>query len=197
MRAGENLRPARSITPFTMLRPPKTDRILLLLCGLLTACGGGGGLGSPPPQSNNPAPVLTAISPVSVIPGSGAFTLTTTGSGFSDSSVVLWNGSPRTTAFSSATELTAQIMASDIASGGTATVAVVTPSPGGGASSALTLTITAVNVTVQQIAPGGQAASSAHYQIVGTVGAGPDSSAASSAHYQMQGGLTGAGINVP
>jgi hypothetical protein len=50
---------------------------------------------------------------------------------------------------------------------------------------------------VQQIAPGGQAASSAHYQIVGTVGPGPDSSAAQSAHYRMQGGVTGAGINVP
>ena len=180
-----------------MLRhPSKTDLAALLLCGALTGCGGGGGTGGAPSQLN-PAPVLTAISPLTVIPGSGAFTLTATGTNFSASSMVEWNGSPRTTTFVSATQLTAQIMASDVASGGSANLTVFTPSPGGGDSAALTLTITAVNATVQQIAPGGQAASSAHYQIVGTVGAGPDSSIAQSAHYRMQGGLTGAGINVP
>jgi hypothetical protein len=171
-----------------------TNLVILLLCGMLTACGSG----SPgsPPQPPNTAPVLTAISPVSVVPGSGAFTLTATGN-FSPSSSLEWNGSPRGTAVLSATQLTAQILSSDIASGGSATITAVTPAPGGGTSRALTLTITAVNATVQQIAPGAQAASSAHYQIVGTVGAGPDSSAATSAHYMMQGGLTGAGINVP
>jgi hypothetical protein len=167
-----------------------------MICGTLTACGGGGGPGGPPPQSN-PVPVLTAISPLTVIPGSGAFTLTATGTNFTASSVVQWNGSPRGTAFLSATELTAQIMASDVASGGTATVTVVTPAPGGGDSAALRVAITAVNATVQQVAPGAQAAASAHYRIVGSVGGGPDSSAAQSAHHMMQGGLTGAGINVP
>jgi hypothetical protein len=88
-------------------------------------------------------------------------------------------------------------MASDIASGGSAAVTVVTPAPGGGSSAAVTLTITAVNATVQQIAPGAHAAASAHYRIVGSVGAAADSTAAKSAHYMMQGGLTGGGINVP
>jgi hypothetical protein len=179
-----------------MLRHPlKTDLAALLLCGVLTGCGGGGG-GAAPSQPN-PAPVLTAISPLTVSPGSGAFTLTATGTNFSASSMVEWNGSPRTATFVSATRLTAQIMASDVASGGKANITVVTPSPGGGDSTALTLTITAVNATVQQIAPGGHAASSAHYQIVGTLGGGPDSSAAQSTHYIMQGGLAGAGISVP
>ncbi len=174
----------------------RMDLSVLLLCGMLAGCGGGGGSAPPPPQPN-PAPVLTAISPVSVVPGSGAFTLTATGTNFGSSSVVNWNGAPRSTMYVSASELTAQIMASDIATGGSAAVTVVTPAPGGGTSAAVNLAITAVNATVQQIAPGGHAASSAHYQIVGTVGAAADSTAAKSAHYMMQGGLTGAGVNVP
>jgi hypothetical protein len=169
--------------------------LMSLLSGALTGCGGGGGL-APPSPGPNPVPLLSAISPLTAIPGTGAFTLTATGS-FGPSSTVNWNGSARGTAYISATQLTAQILASDIASGGTAAVTVVTPAPGGGTSAPLTFTITAVTATVQQIAPGAQAASSAHYQIVGSVGAAPDNSAATSAHYMMQGGLTGAGISVP
>jgi hypothetical protein len=170
---------------------------MLLSSGALTGCGGGspGGLSTPPPAPS-PVPVLSTITPVTAIPGGGAFTLTATGS-FSPSSTLYWNGSPRATAVVSATQLTAQIMASDIVSGGTAQVSVTTSAPGGGTSAALTFTITAVNATVQQLAPGAGASSSSHYQLVATVGATPDNSAARSAHYMMQGGLTGASINVP
>jgi hypothetical protein len=49
------------------------------------------------------------------------------GTGFVDSSAVLWNGSARPTIFVSATELQASILASDIAYGGAITVAVYTP----------------------------------------------------------------------
>lgn len=175
-----------------MLRPLTTALVLLL-----AGCGGGGGGMSPPPPAPNPLPALTAIAPATAVPGAGAFTLTATGSNFVASSVVNWNGSPRATTFISATQLTAQITATDIMSGGSASVAVVTPAPGGGSSVALNFTITAVNASVQQIAPGGHFSSSAHYQLVATVGPAADSSAAKSAHYMMQGGLTGAGINLP
>ena len=169
-----------------------TTALLLLLAG----CGGGGGGMSPQPASN-PLPTLSAIAPVTAVPGGGAFTLMATGTNFVASSVVNWNGSPRTTTFISATQLTAQIAATDIVSGGSAAVSVLTPAPGGGSSAALNFIITAVNASVQQIAPGGQVSSSAHYQLVATVEASADSSAAKSAHYMMQGGLTGAGINIP
>ena len=55
-------------------------------------------------------------------------------------SVVRWNGAPRTTTFVSATQLTAQIPATDIAAAGTASVTV--QNPGGAVSNALTFTIT-------------------------------------------------------
>lgn len=172
----------------------KTALALVLLTGLCAGCSGGGG-GTPAPA--NPMPALSSIAPATAIPGAGAFVLTATGSNFSNASVVNWNGSPRATTFVSATVLTAQILASDIASGGSAALTVVTPAPGGGTSVALNFAITAVNATVQQTAPGASASTSAHYQLVATVGAPVYSSAAKSAHYTMQGGLTGAALNIP
>jgi hypothetical protein len=173
---------------------PKTALAVVLLTSVCAGCGGGGGGTQPPP---NPTPALSSIAPATALPGAGAFTLTAMGSNFSSASVVNWNGSPRTTTFVSATELTAQILATDIASGGSAAVTVVTPAPGGGTSSALNFVITAVTATVQQTAPGASASASAHYQLVGTVGAPVYSSAAKSSHYTMQGGLTGASLNIP
>jgi hypothetical protein len=58
-------------------------------------------------------------------------------------SVVNWNGGARPTTFVSATQLQAQIPASDIAGIGQASVTVVSPAPGGGLSNALTFTISA------------------------------------------------------
>jgi hypothetical protein len=174
----------------------KTALAIVLLTGLCAGCSGGGGGGTPAPAPN-PMPALSSIAPATAIPGAGAFTLTATGSNFSSASVLNWNGSPRATTFVSATSLTAQILASDIASGGSAAVTVMTPAPGGGTSAALNFVITAVNATVQQTAPGASASASAHYQLVATVGAPVYSSAAKSAHYTMQGGLTGAALNIP
>ncbi|MGH9769945.1 MAG: IPT/TIG domain-containing protein [Blastocatellia bacterium] len=91
----------------------------------------------------NPVPVLTSLSPDTAAVGGPAFTLTAQGSGFVSGSVVNWNGSARPTTFVSATQLTAAIPASDIASAGSASVTVTTPAPGGGLSNALTFTISA------------------------------------------------------
>ncbi len=85
----------------------------------------------------NPLPVLTSLTPNIATFGGPAFTLTVQGTGFVTGSVVNWNGSPRPTTFSSATQLFAQIPASDIANVGSASVTVTSPAPGGGLSNAL------------------------------------------------------------
>ncbi len=90
---------------------------------------------------NNPLPVLSNISPISMLAGGGGFTLTVNGSSFVNGSVVRWNGSGRTTTFVNSGQLTAAIPASDTATVGTAQVTVFTPSPGGGTSGAQTFTI--------------------------------------------------------
>jgi subtilisin len=105
----------------------------------------------------SPAPVATALSPDSVRAGSGAFTLTVTGSGFNGSSQVKWNGAARPTQLVTSTKLTASITASDVASVGTAAVVVTTPPPGGGTSSALTFTMTtppSLSVSALSVSPG-------------------------------------------
>jgi uncharacterized protein (TIGR03437 family) len=93
----------------------------------------------------NPAPVLTGLNPTTALQNSGEFSLVLTGSGFVPASVVQWNGSNRITTFTSPTQLSAQILAADITSAGTAQILVINPAPGGGTSSAQTFTITAPN----------------------------------------------------
>ncbi len=94
-------------------------------------------------QSANPVPYLNQpVLPDSVAPGGPGFTLTVTGSAFVSGAKVNWNGSPRATTFVSATQLTATILASDIAHASTATITVTNPSPGGGTSNFQFLSIT-------------------------------------------------------
>src|SRR4030095_8204309 len=87
-------------------------------------------------------PTVTALSPSSAQTGGPAFTLTVTGTNFVSGAVVRWNGSARTTTFGSATQLTAAIPASDIASAGTAQVTVANPD--GAVSNASPFTVTPV-----------------------------------------------------
>ena len=70
-------------------------------------------------------PSLSGISPASASVGSGAFTLTVTGAGFTQGAVIEWNGSPLSTAYASSNQLTAQVPSTLLASAGTATVTVV------------------------------------------------------------------------
>ena len=90
----------------------------------------------------NPVPFLNQpLVPDAAVPGSPAFTLIVNGTGFVSGAVVNWNGSPRATTFVTAMQLTASILASDIASPGTASVTVVNPTPGGGVSNVIFLPI--------------------------------------------------------
>jgi hypothetical protein len=90
----------------------------------------------------NPTPNTATLAPTSLAFGGPDFTLTVTGTGFVSGSTVEWNGTPRITTFVSATKLTAQIYASDIAEPGTEQVVVASPGPGGGMSVYLSFTVT-------------------------------------------------------
>jgi trimeric autotransporter adhesin len=107
----------------------------------ISACGGGGSASTPPPPSSNPTPAVASLSQTSVTAGSAAMTLTITGSGFVQGSVVQWNQSNRTTTFVSSTELQVALTAADLATAGTAQLMVVNPGPGGGISGPITFTI--------------------------------------------------------
>jgi len=96
----------------------------------------GAGIFNTVPEVNQP------LVPQSVAPGGQGFTLTVNGAGFISGATVDWNGSPRATTWVSATQLTAAITATDIATVGTAAITVVNPPPGGGASNVVFFSIT-------------------------------------------------------
>jgi hypothetical protein len=89
----------------------------------------------------NPVPTLTSLSPSSAATGGAAFTLTVNGSNFVNGSTVKWNGASRTTTYVSPTQLTASILAADIATTTTVPVTVFNPTPGGGTSGSKTFTV--------------------------------------------------------
>jgi hypothetical protein len=88
----------------------------------------------------NPAPVVSTISPNTATAGGPAFTLTVNGTGFSAGSTIRWNTVTLSTRFVSATQLTATVPATLIASAGTTPVTVVT---GGVTSNAVNFTVIA------------------------------------------------------
>jgi hypothetical protein len=102
----------------------------------------GGGLSNPETFTVTAAvtgPVLTSLSPSTAAAGGAAFALTVNGTGFATGAVVKWNGQARTTAFVSATKLTAAILASDSATAWTCPITVVS---GGSTSNSLNFTAT-------------------------------------------------------
>ena len=86
-------------------------------------------------------PSITSLSPASANPGAAAFTLTVNGINFENGVVVRWNGIARTTTYVSPSQLTASILASDVANTATASVTVFNGAPGGGVSNAVTFNI--------------------------------------------------------
>jgi hypothetical protein len=77
-------------------------------------------------------PVLTVTGPVhpqAVVPGHGDFILTVDGANFGVGAVVNWNGIPRSTAFVSARELQAKILASDVPKPTAGYITVTNPAP--------------------------------------------------------------------
>jgi hypothetical protein len=101
----------------------------------------------------NPAPAITGLAPATAVAGSGAFTLTLTGTGFYSGSVVSFNGTNLTTTFVSATQLTAAVPASALAAAGTYAVAVTNAAPGGGTSPATNFTVTVPAPTIIGFTP--------------------------------------------
>lgn len=87
-----------------------------------------------------PAPSLTSLAPSSATVGT-PFILTANGANFAPTSVVLVNGAVRGTTFVSGSQLTAQILAGDVAAVANLSITVFTPAPGGGTSNTLILSV--------------------------------------------------------
>ncbi|HST63483.1 MAG TPA: IPT/TIG domain-containing protein, partial [Longimicrobium sp.] len=88
-----------------------------------------------------PAPVVSSLSQPEAEAGSAGFTLTVTGSGFQQRSVVRWDTAALATTYVNATTLTAGVSAARLQEGGIVGVTVSTPAPGGGTSAVLPFTV--------------------------------------------------------
>jgi hypothetical protein len=102
------------------------------------------------PGPNTPALEISKLSPFSANAPGTATTLTVNGTGFTSNSKVNWNGSPRTTTFGSATQLTASIIAADLSCG---TVAQVTVVDGANTSNSLPFTVLGPAPTISSVSP--------------------------------------------
>jgi hypothetical protein len=96
-------------------------------------------------------PILSSVSPSSVYTGGTAYTMQASGSGFTNTSIVLVNGNPRTTTYVNSNSLTAEVLASDIATNGQLNVQVTTPAPGGGTSDYVIVSIEAPPITTPTV----------------------------------------------
>jgi uncharacterized protein (TIGR03437 family) len=93
---------------------------------------------------------ISSLSPISVVSGGPAFTLTVNGSGFVPASQVQWNGTAVSTTFVSAVQLTALVPAQPVP----ATVPITVVNPGNAPSTALTFNVTPpATPTISNIAP--------------------------------------------
>jgi hypothetical protein len=116
----------------------------------------GGGTATPSPiVIMYPVPVIISLTPGAVAAGGPQFTLTVHGSGFSPTSVVQFNGVPRTTTYVNSSTLTTVISSTDIATPAMVQVTVFTGQPGGGTSAPpATLTISTFPVpTITSVSP--------------------------------------------
>ena len=146
-------------------RPRNSSLFASLLLVASLACGGGT---SEPRQEtvNYPVPTLTGVNPSLIVAGSGATTLTVSGTGFVALSQARWNGADRVTHHQSATSMTVDLPASDLAGVTIGTLTVFNGAPGGGTSAGIDVPvgypkpqITAISPTTAPIQSGSGALS--------------------------------------
>ena len=76
-------------------------------------------------------PALGGISPISVVAGTGATTITINGSSFMTGATVLWNGKSRPTTYINSNQLQVQLSSTDVSKPKIGQLAVLNPAPGG------------------------------------------------------------------
>jgi outer membrane protein assembly factor BamB len=90
------------------------------------------------------APTIASLAPSTLVAGGSSFQLMVTGTNFAPTAKVLWNGSAIPTTYDSATQLTAQVIAGQIATPGNIAVTVLNDTAAGGTSNASQFAVTAV-----------------------------------------------------
>ncbi len=104
--------------------------VVFAVLGMCGCSGGSAVSGTPPPPPPPSTLTLTVVAPMGVttggqnwvVAGTPSFTLLATGTGFTSTSVIRWNGTELATQFGSSTGLSATVAATLVASPGTASI---------------------------------------------------------------------------
>ncbi|MGA2601503.1 MAG: IPT/TIG domain-containing protein, partial [Bryobacteraceae bacterium] len=117
------------------------------------------------------APEIASVSPVSLEAGTSGATIQISGSNFAQNAVVLVNGTPAPTGFTSSAQLSATVSATSVAATGTLELRVL--NPGSGASNGILLPVVAPagmnpNPSIQSLLPNGLPAGSPGGNIIVT-----------------------------
>jgi hypothetical protein len=110
----------------------KTLSTLLLVALTIFAQGCGYGSKAVTPPASGTKPTITQLTPDNVNAGNAAFTLTVNGTSFASNATVDWNGAAQATTFVTASQLTAAIPATAVATSGTVSITVTNPAVSGG-----------------------------------------------------------------
>ena len=152
-----------------MLTQSLRAQAILVASLAVAACGGGGGSNSTTPTPPPAAVTLTSLAPAAVNAGNAATVVTATGSGFTTSSVIEWNGTALTTSYVSGTSVTATVPAADLTEPGTVSVTVSNTSSGGASSGVVDFTISEQEApTIATLAPATLMAGGAAFQLIVT-----------------------------
>lgn len=111
-----------------------------------------------------PASVVSAVSPISAVAGTGDLTLRVTGTGFVSTSQVYCNKTALTTTYASPTQLTATLPALLLAAAGSATVSVLNP----GAPTSNTVPFTIIPFAIASLSPSSATVGAASFQLCAT-----------------------------
>lgn len=101
----------------------------------------------------NPIPTITSLSPASLYVGSSTVTVTINGTGFLTSSVAFVQNSPLTTTYVSATQIKAQVPASDLSQSNVFQLFVSNPPPAGGPSLGINLQVLGLEPSIGAVSP--------------------------------------------
>jgi len=138
-----------AVIPATLLRSPTTATLTVR-----TAGPGGGTTAGQAFTVLAASPLITSVSPASLVAQAGGATLTVSGAHFVSTSVVTWQGTSLATTLIDAGTLRATLPAGSLLAGGyAASVQVVTPAPGGGTSNTQLVGVTLPAVTLTGISP--------------------------------------------
>jgi hypothetical protein len=113
--------------------------VILAVIVMLPSCGGGGGAGGG--GTPNPTPSISSISPTSLAAGSAQQQLTINGTGFITYSNVTLNNNIRQPIFISSTQLSIQLLSTDLGTTATLPLVVSNPAPGGGSSNTVNFSV--------------------------------------------------------